>query len=103
MNKVLNMCLGTPAIVLNVERDKMVAVVDYGDGIPRNVLIGISSDRVKEGDLVIVHAGVIVSKMSEEDVLEQIRFFEETLAEYGSEFTSIYKALLEKSKLLKNQ
>ncbi|MEM0099872.1 MAG: HypC/HybG/HupF family hydrogenase formation chaperone [Desulfurococcaceae archaeon] len=97
------MCLGSPAVVLSVEYDKMIATVDYGDGIPRSVLIGISSDRVKKGDLVIVHAGVIISKTSEEDILEQIKFFEEILAEDAAGVSSIYKTLLEKSRLLKNE
>ncbi|MEM0004106.1 MAG: HypC/HybG/HupF family hydrogenase formation chaperone [Desulfurococcaceae archaeon] len=95
------MCLGTPAVILEVDYDKMTAKVDYGDGVPRSVLIGISSDRVNKGDIVIVHAGVIVSKMSEEDVLEQVKFFEEVLGQDAPSFTSIYELLLEKSKLLR--
>lgn len=92
------MCLGTPAVVLDVDYDSMTAVVDYGDGVPRTVLVGISEERVKRGDIVIVHAGVLVSKVGEEEVLEQIRFFEEVIGGEASEFIRAYSLLLEKSR-----
>jgi len=93
-------CLAAPAVVLEVDYSEMVAVVDYGDGSPRRALIGISQDRVKKGDLVMVHAGVIVTKISEEDLLEQIEFFREALGEEAEHFVDAYKRLLEASKRL---
>ncbi|MEM1858174.1 MAG: HypC/HybG/HupF family hydrogenase formation chaperone, partial [Desulfurococcaceae archaeon] len=65
------MCIGTPAIILDVDYGNMTATVDYGDGVPRSVLIGISEEKVKRGDIVVVHAGVVVSRMSEDEILEQ--------------------------------
>jgi len=92
-------CIGSPAVVLSVDHEKMTAIVDYGDGIPREVLIGISEERVKPGSIVIIHAGVIVSEMNEEEVLEQLEFFKTTLGEEASSgFTKIYEYLLKESK-----
>ena len=95
------MCLGSPAVVLQVDYENMAAVVDYGDGVPRTVIVGISGERVKRGDIVIVHAGVVVSKISEEEVLEQVKFFKEELGEDVLGIASLYSALLEKSRELR--
>lgn len=95
------MCVGVPALILEVRRKDMTALVDYGDGVPREVLIGISEERVEPGDIVIVHAGVVVSKMSREEVVEQIEFFEEALGEEAEGFVEVYKNILEKHKALK--
>jgi hydrogenase maturation factor len=79
----------------------MTAIVDYGDGVPREVLIGISQDRVKPGSIVIVHAGVIVSEMSIEEVLEQIEFFKSILEGEESSVVRAYEQLLEASKRIR--
>ncbi|MEM0000550.1 MAG: HypC/HybG/HupF family hydrogenase formation chaperone [Desulfurococcaceae archaeon] len=95
------MCIGTPAIILDVDYGNMTATVDYGDGVPRSVLIGISEEKVKRGDIVVVHAGVVVSRMSEDEILEQIRFFKEALGEEFVSIASTYISLLEKSRVIK--
>jgi hydrogenase maturation factor len=76
-------------------------MVDYGDGVPREVLIGISQDRVKPGSIVIVHAGVIVSEMSIEEVLEQIEFFKSILEGEELSVIRVYEQLLEASKRIR--
>jgi hydrogenase maturation factor len=76
-------------------------MVDYGDGVPREVLIGISQDRVKPGSIVIVHAGVIVSEMSIKEVLEQIEFFKSILEGEESSVVRVYEQLLEASKRIR--
>ena len=88
------MCIGTPAIILDVDYENMTANVDYGDGIPRTVIIGILDQAIRRGDLVIVHAGVIISKVTEEELLEQVEFFREVLGE-DIQLTQIYKKLIE--------
>ena len=95
------MCLGYPAVVLEVNYDEMTAVVDYGDGVPRKVLLGISTERVSRGDLVIVHAGVIVTKVGIEELLEQVEFFRETLGEDAEHLVKSYYYLIEKSKSIR--
>jgi len=87
-------CIGIPALVLNVNYDNMTATIDYGDGVPRTVIIGILDHVIEYGDLVIVHAGVIVSKITEEELLEQVEFFREILGE-NTQLTQIYEKLIE--------
>jgi hydrogenase expression/formation protein HypC len=48
--------------------DNLRALVDYGDGIDREVIIGVSDEDINVGDVVIVHAGVIISKIDEKDL-----------------------------------
>lgn len=96
------MCLGAPAVVLVVDYDEKTATVDYGDGVPRKVLIGISDERVERGNVVIVHAGVIVSKISENEIMEQIEFFKQAIGQEAVDLLSIYLVLLKKSKELNN-
>ncbi len=62
------MCWGVPAVVKKILEDKITALVDFGDGIDREVVIGISDEEIREGDIVLVHAGVIISKIDKEDL-----------------------------------
>lgn len=71
------MCWGVLAVVVEVEGD--IVKVDYGDGVLRDAVIGVAEDKIARGDIVIVHAGVVVSRITKEGLLEQIRFFEEIL------------------------
>lgn len=82
---------------MEVDENGNTARVDYGDGLLREVIIGIESERVRKGDVVIVHAGVIVSKMTREGVLEQINFLKEVLGEEADEASLVktYQAVLE--------
>jgi hydrogenase expression/formation protein HypC len=77
------MCWGTPAIVLELGEDGSTAKVDYGDGVAREVLIGITEDKLSRGDIVIVHAGVIVSKLTPEGFREEVEFLKSILREAG--------------------
>ncbi|MEM4842775.1 MAG: HypC/HybG/HupF family hydrogenase formation chaperone, partial [Acidilobaceae archaeon] len=67
------MCWGTPAIITRVV-DDLVAEVDFGDGVTRRAILGLSSDKVSSGDVVIVHAGVIVSKLTYEEIEDLMRY-----------------------------
>jgi hydrogenase expression/formation protein HypC len=62
------MCWGVPAVVKKIFDDNLRALVDYGDGIDREVIIGVSDEDIKVGDVVFVHAGVIISKIDEKDL-----------------------------------
>ncbi|MHA1590545.1 MAG: HypC/HybG/HupF family hydrogenase formation chaperone [Candidatus Njordarchaeales archaeon] len=76
------MCLGVPAKVLKVDDHK--ALVDYGGGIKKIVDAFLVPD-IKPGDYVIVHAGAIISKISEEDYREMIELLSQILASMESE------------------
>lgn len=95
------MCWGSPAVVVDVDLSSMIAKVDYGDGIVRDALIGIAGERVSRGDIVVVHAGVIISRLSDEGVLEHIKFLEEVLGEDAKEAVKAYETLLELAKSLR--
>lgn len=69
------MCLGVYGKVLRVEGE--LAVVDFGGGLTRDALVGV--EEVREGDYVVVHAGIIVSRLSEEEFEEVFRYVEEAV------------------------
>ncbi|MDK6028734.1 HypC/HybG/HupF family hydrogenase formation chaperone [Ignisphaera sp. 4213-co] len=92
-----------PAVVLSVDFDNMIARVDYGDGIAREVLIGIDGERVSRGDIVMVHAGVIISKLSSDAVEEHIEFLKDVLGEDASKAIKAYESILELAKSLKKE
>jgi len=95
------MCWGTPAVVVNIDENGMVAKVDFGDGIEREVFIGISNEKISKGDIVIVHAGVIISKYTYEGFLEHIELLREILGEDSKQLVNMYNALLSIAKLIK--
>ncbi|MGC8948069.1 MAG: HypC/HybG/HupF family hydrogenase formation chaperone, partial [Thermoprotei archaeon] len=55
------MCWGVPAKVVSIDSD-VTATVDFLSGTFKKVVIGV--DDLKIGDFVIVHAGVIISKIT---------------------------------------
>lgn len=73
------MCWGVPAVVKKIFEDKIRALVDFGDGVDREVVIGIVDEEIREGDVVIVHAGVIISKIDERDLEEHMSYIRELL------------------------
>ncbi|RLF06898.1 MAG: hydrogenase expression/formation protein HypC [Thermoprotei archaeon] len=74
------MCWGVPARVVEIKG--LEATVDFGGGVRRRVLIGASG--VKEGDLVVVHAGVIIGKIEVEEALAMLEVYAELSAELTS-------------------
>lgn len=91
------MCWGSPAVILELDENRGVARVDHGDGVEREVIVGISSERLRRGDIVLVHAGVIISKLTRESILEQINFFREILGGEAEEadLVRVYQVVLE--------
>ncbi|MCS7107587.1 MAG: HypC/HybG/HupF family hydrogenase formation chaperone [Acidilobaceae archaeon] len=76
------MCWGVPAIVTKVINE-ITAEVDFGDGMPKRVVLGISAADIEPGAAVLVHAGVIVSRLSYEQIEDVIRYIEELAAIAG--------------------
>jgi len=62
------LCLGVPARIINVsEKDGLrIAKVIMG-GIARDVIV-VTNEELKEGDYVIVHAGMAISKIDESEL-----------------------------------
>ncbi|OYT50927.1 MAG: hydrogenase assembly protein HypC [Desulfurococcales archaeon ex4484_204] len=71
------MCLGVPARVIDTYREGSLryARVDLG-GVVRDVIVATSED-LSQGDYVIVHAGIAISKIREEEVEETLKVWEE--------------------------
>ncbi len=68
------MCWAVPAVVVEVDQENNIAIVDFG-GVKREVLVGI--EDVKPGDIVLVHAGLIISKVDTEALEEYKKLMEE--------------------------
>ncbi len=66
------MCLGIPGKVVKVDGD--IALVDFG-GITKEA--DASLEEVKPGDYVLVHVGVIISKLSPEEAREILEMIKE--------------------------
>ncbi|HDJ84022.1 MAG TPA: HypC/HybG/HupF family hydrogenase formation chaperone [Desulfurococcaceae archaeon] len=67
------MCLGVPGIVIEVKGHE--AVVDFG-GV-RKIVDAFLVEDLKPGDYVIVHAGAIIAKISEEEFKSIKEIFDE--------------------------
>ena len=70
------MCWGTPARVVGLSGH--TALVDFG-GVRKEVLLGVR--EVSPGDLVMVHAGVVIGKISFEDLMTNVALYREMLAQ----------------------
>ncbi len=77
------MCLGVPAKVveLRVEDELKYARVDLG-GIIKEVIVA-TDDPIKVGDYVIVHAGIAISKINEDEVKELKELWSEVIKYLG--------------------
>lgn len=75
------MCWAVPAKVVSIDSD-VVATVDLGGGSMKKVAIGVND--LKVGDYVLVHAGVIIEKLTKEGVLENIKFISDQIREVAT-------------------
>ena len=67
------MCLAIPAKVIKIKG--LTAIVDFGGGVKREVLV--AANDVNENDYVMVHAGIIVAKVREEEVINSLKVYKE--------------------------
>ncbi len=79
----LVVCLGVPAkvIELRIEDGLKYAKVDLG-GVIKEVIIA-TDDPIKVGDYVIVHAGIAISKIDEDEVKELKELWSEVIKYLG--------------------
>ena len=70
------MCLGIPALVLEINGD--IGKVDFG-GTLRQANLSLVDAKV--GDYVIVHAGFAIQILDEKDALETLELFREVFGE----------------------
>ena len=72
------MCLSIPSKVVEINEEKVTAVVDTM-GIRREVGIDFIKDDVKIGDYVLIHIGFAMNIIDEEDALASIETYKEIL------------------------
>ena len=72
------MCLAIPGKVVNINKNKEHAIVDYGEGTKRKA--NISLVNVKVGDYVLVHAGYAIETLNEKEAEETMALFREMLS-----------------------
>ena len=73
------MCLAIPGKILEINKEKHSALVDF-DGIKQEVIIALIQDP-EVGKYVIIHAGYAIEQMNEEEALEAINQFNEIAKE----------------------
>ena len=67
------MCLAIPGKIVEIAPDSDLALVDVA-GVRRRVDLGLlAEDRPVLNDWVLIHVGFAMSKISEEDALDQMR------------------------------
>ncbi|WP_297551312.1 HypC/HybG/HupF family hydrogenase formation chaperone [Thermococcus sp.] len=69
------MCLATIAKVLEVDKKKGTAWVDFG-GVKREARIDLMPD-VKPGEYVLIHTGFIIERVDEETAKEILNAWDE--------------------------
>lgn len=77
------MCWAVPSVVLDV-LDNGIVVVDMGDGVRRFAVLGISEGRVNKGDLVMVHAGVVITKIDLSTLRESMEMWKQMARELAA-------------------
>jgi len=71
-------CLAIPGKIIEFDKKKQNATVDYGSGTKRKANVSIV--EVKIGDYVLVHAGFAIQVLDEKEALETLALFREMLS-----------------------
>ena len=90
------MCLGVYGKVLEVKGD--LATVDFGGGLVKNAFVGV--EEVAVNDYVVVHAGIIVSKLNEAEFTAAFNYLEEAAKQLPTETTEPDEYILRTRKRL---
>lgn len=72
------MCLAIPGKIIELDKKKQTAIVDYGSGTKRKA--NVSLVQVKLGDYVLVHAGFAIQVLDEKEAQETLELFKEMLS-----------------------
>jgi hydrogenase expression/formation protein HypC len=71
-------CLAIPGKIIELDKKKQNATVDYGSGTKRNA--NVSLVNVKIGDYVLVHAGFAIQVLEKKEAQETLALFREMLS-----------------------
>ena len=70
------MCWGVPAKVISI--DGFTALVDFG-GVKKEVIVATS--KISPNDLVMIHAGMVINKLSLEDFMANVALYRDILSQ----------------------
>jgi len=76
-------CLAIPGKVIEIDKKKQNATVDYGSGTKRKA--NVSLVQVKRGDYVLVHAGFAIQVLEKHEAEETLALFREMLSLFKGE------------------
>lgn len=71
-------CLAIPGKIIEIDKNKEYAKIDYGDGTKRQA--NVSLVDVKLGDYVLVHAGFAIQVLDKNEAKETLKLFREMLS-----------------------
>jgi len=71
-------CLAIPGKIIEIDKNKEHATIDYGDGTRRKA--NVSLVKVKVGDYILVHAGFAIEVLNEKEAEETLDLFREMLS-----------------------
>jgi len=71
-------CLAIPGKIIDIDKNKEHAVVDYGDGTKRKANVTLIEAKV--GDYVLVHAGFAIEVLNKKEAEETLDLFREMLS-----------------------
>jgi hydrogenase expression/formation protein HypC len=70
------MCWGAPGKVIDISGH--TAIVDFG-GVRKEVMV--ATKKIAQNDLVMVHAGIVIGKLSLKDFLANVALYRDILAQ----------------------
>jgi hydrogenase expression/formation protein HypC len=73
------MCLAIPGKIIELDKKRQSAIVDYGSGTKRKA--NVSLVQAKVGDYILVHAGFAIQVLDEKEALETLALFREMLSQ----------------------
>jgi len=71
-------CLAIPGKVVEIDKNKEHATIDYGEGTRRKA--NVTLVKVKVGDYILVHAGFAIEVLNEKEAQETLNLFREMLS-----------------------
>jgi len=74
-------CLAIPGKIVDIDKKKEYATIDYGDGTKRKA--NITLVEVKIGEYILVHAGFAIQVLDEKEANETLDLFREMLSSEG--------------------
>jgi hydrogenase expression/formation protein HypC len=77
------MCLAVPGKIIEIDRTKNQAIIDYGNGTKRKA--NISLLNVSVDDYVLVHAGFAIQKVDPKEAKETLNIFYDMLNQGAEE------------------